>query len=235
MNKSHSGRGYDTGLRGKNIAYHFFIGTDGTVKQTRSLVERTAHTRNEEYNLKSIAIVVAGDFTKEKPNDRQLASLRSLVNKLDGIYNFERIIGHKNVPGSPTSCPGMLTDYLSLRGVEMDIYLLSRYYTPVPNQERYYRDTYEQDFAVNCHGDCLVTADGYRLKPDDAYKVAACPPEMPFGTRLAVEGLGTVTCHDHGSAINGKRLDIWTGVGIDGLRNILESKRGTGYHAVSVE
>lgn len=85
---------------------------------------------------------------------------------------------------------------------------------------------YMADFRVNCSGDCLITANGYKLQPKDAFKVAACPPEMPFGTKLKVGDIGIVTCVDRGGAIKEKRLDIWAGIGMDGLNNIRTTKGG---------
>lgn len=199
--------------------------------QNRSLDERTMHTRNPYINSQSIAIALAGNFETAQPSQVQLDALKDLVSKLDAQFHFERIIGHREA--SPDACPGK---YLMaamqkmgiLHGEEpaAQVHLVSRYYTPVPGQLKYYRKTYEEDFKINCSGDCLVTADGYRLKPEDAYKVAACPPEMPFGTKLNIQGIGTVTCHDHGSAIHGKRIDIWAGGGEEGLRNIATGLSG---------
>lgn len=189
------------------------------------LTERTDHTRNDGVNKESIAIALAGDFTKEDPTPEQLRALRSLVSRLDAQFDFLEIAGHKEY--SPTSCPGdrLISQITDLIRITVHEYQVSRYYTPVRGQERYYRDSYEADFKVNCQGDCLVTASGYRLKPEDAYKVAACPPEMPFGTKLDIEGM-TITCVDRGSAIKGDRIDIWAGEGITGLNNILTRKAG---------
>ena len=100
------------------------------------------------------------------------------------------------------------------------VWNITRYYTPVPGQLRYYRKTYEEDFEINCQGDCFVTTNGYRLKAEDSFKVAACPPEVKFGTRIEIEGIGEVTCQDRGGAIKEKRLDVWAGVGTDALYNM---------------
>lgn len=40
---------------------------------------------------------------------------------------------------------------------------------------------------------------------------AACPPELPFGTRLAIDGVGVRVCEDRGSAIQGRHLDLFIG------------------------
>lgn len=42
-------------------------------------------------------------------------------------------------------------------------------------------------------------------------RTVACPPEMPFGTRLLIERVGFRTCEDRGSAIKGARLDLFVG------------------------
>lgn len=51
-----------------------------------------------------------------------------------------------------------------------------------------------------------ITASGERVK---AGYSAACPPELPFGTRLRIEGLGERVCVDRGGAIKGARLDVY--------------------------
>ncbi len=220
---------------GSHIAYHFLIGKDGTVKQNRPLIARTGHTRNQEVNLASIAIVLAGDFDKEDPTPAQLSALREKVAELDSIYRFEQIIPHREA--SSTACPGERL-LAALKDVwrepkratvgEGEIWNISRYYTPVPGQTRYYRKTYEEDFAVNCQGDCFKTADGFDLHDAKPMTVAACPPEFKLGTRLHIEGIGEVTCHDRGGAIKGKRLDIWAGYGDAALDRIRDPSNRAG-------
>lgn len=107
-------------------------------------------------------------------------------------------------------------------GIYLGDYRITTYYTPLPNQTRTDRNYY-QDLAVNCQGDCLVTASGYRLSSKDAFKIMACPPEFEFGTNLKIklksgnwkDEVIYVTCEDRGGAIKGKRLDLWTGSGDD--------------------
>ncbi|AYA77360.1 hypothetical protein DOE78_18955 [Bacillus sp. Y1] len=38
---------------------------------------------------------------------------------------------------------------------------------------------------------------------------AACPPSLPFGTRLDIEGVGERVCFDRGSAITEGKIDIY--------------------------
>ena len=53
-----------------------------------------------------------------------------------------------------------------------------------------------------------ITADGTHAQtsPD---RIAAAPKEIPFGTRLNVEGVGDVIVHDRGGAIRGNRLELF--------------------------
>jgi 3D (Asp-Asp-Asp) domain-containing protein len=68
---------------------------------------------------------------------------------------------------------------------------------------------------INCSGSCDITASGYKLKPEDAGKIVACPPEFTLGTKFYIHGVGEVRCEDRGGAIKGKRLDLWQGYGPD--------------------
>lgn len=215
VESNHESRGYDASVYGSHVAYHFFIGTDGTIVQNRALSERTYHTRNTEVNDRSIAIVLAGDFNASHPSPAQLESVRNLVERLDAIYSFHEIIGHREA--SPTGCPGkyLTSDLHDLwRYADgWEVWRITRYYTPTIGQSYYFSGSYEEDFKINCSGDCRVTAAGYHLEPEDAFKVAACPPEIPFGARIEIEGIGIVTCQDRGGAIKDKRLDVWAGIG----------------------
>ena len=116
---------------------------------------------------------------------------------------------------------------------DLGVWRLSRYYTPVKNQKKYpYNKTYEKAFAMNCHGDCLSTASGYKLSEKDAFKVVACPKSIKLGSKLYVEGLGEVRCEDRGGAIKGKRLDLWAGIGDKGVSNIINNPQTAGKHKV---
>lgn len=53
-----------------------------------------------------------------------------------------------------------------------------------------------------------ITASGARAV--EGFTVA-CPPELPFGTRLVIDGVGVRVCEDRGSAIRGKHLDLFIG------------------------
>ncbi|MFA6384420.1 MAG: N-acetylmuramoyl-L-alanine amidase, partial [Candidatus Omnitrophota bacterium] len=53
---------------------------------------------------------LVGNFSREKLSVKQLDSLVYLVNLLRKYYNIPRsnILGHSQVPGAATECPGLL-------------------------------------------------------------------------------------------------------------------------------
>ena len=59
-------------------------------------------------NTKAIGICLVGDFSKEAPTSKQMDALVYLVNKLRKYYRIpmSRIMGHGQVTGARTECPG---------------------------------------------------------------------------------------------------------------------------------
>jgi 3D (Asp-Asp-Asp) domain-containing protein len=51
-----------------------------------------------------------------------------------------------------------------------------------------------------------ITASGEPVR--DNYTIA-CPPSLPFGQRLEIEGVGERVCTDRGGAIKEGRLDVY--------------------------
>lgn len=99
---------YHMNLGWGNIAYHYFIERDGRLRKGRN--ERTAgtHTRASGMNFKSLGVCVAGNFNEEEPTEAQLKSLTQILKSLAAKYNLpkERILGHREVEGAVTECPG---------------------------------------------------------------------------------------------------------------------------------
>ncbi|QHZ58619.1 hypothetical protein M655_024945 [Brevibacillus sp. NSP2.1] len=60
-----------------------------------------------------------------------------------------------------------------------------------------------------------ITASGARVREGIT---AACPPELPFGTRVHIEGVGERVCLDRGGAIKGRRLDVYIADRSEALR-----------------
>jgi N-acetyl-anhydromuramyl-L-alanine amidase AmpD len=117
VNESHKRRGYSLNEYGYNVAYHYFIGTDGELIHTRPDDDRSAHTGcglgedrckegMSEINEQSIGIVIAGDFEHEQINRRQLQTLKRIVTEKQQEYGIpkENVIPHREA--SPTKCAG---------------------------------------------------------------------------------------------------------------------------------
>ncbi len=110
-------------------------------------------------------------------------------------------------------------------------FVITAYYSPLPGQCCYVKGGLLADRVLN--GDGIRGADG-----TDVYSgMAAAPPTYAFGTRIELPGLGNVTVHDRGGAIqewdNAHRLDLWVGSGEEGLARALafgvREVRGTVY------
>jgi len=89
-----------------DIGYHYFIGPDGTVKVGRTEETPGAHCYQESMNYKSIGICLTGFFDVEDPTERQLESLKKLVQKLRVKYGISasNVVGHRHF--APKTCPG---------------------------------------------------------------------------------------------------------------------------------
>lgn len=98
-------------------------------------------------------------------------------------------------------------------------FILTAYYSPLPDQCCYIKGSEEADKVLNGNG--THGADGTAVYPG----MLAGPPTYAFGTRIVLPGLGTMTVHDRGGAIqeltNAHRLDVWAGYGEEGLARAL--------------
>lgn len=110
FHKSHRFRGWDS------LGYHFVIdnGTvgkqDGNIEAAPRWIKQQngAHCKDSGMNFKAIGICLVGNFDKEEVSRQQLDSLVYLVNILKDYYKIppQNIIGHSQVPGARTDCPG---------------------------------------------------------------------------------------------------------------------------------
>lgn len=60
--------------------------------------------------------------------------------------------------------------------------------------------------ADECGKSDGITASGLKVAEK---RTLACPRELPFGTKLKIEGLGEYRCEDRGGAIKGNKIDIY--------------------------
>ncbi len=98
-------------------------------------------------------------------------------------------------------------------------FVISAYYSPLPNQTRYLRGSYENDIKLNGRG--TNGADGTEV----FMGMIAAPKSYSFGTLIDIPELGIGAVHDRGGAIIEKgdyhRIDIWMGSGDQGLSRAL--------------
>ncbi|MDD2486826.1 MAG: hypothetical protein PHS92_00440 [Candidatus Gracilibacteria bacterium] len=106
---------------------------------------------------------------------------------------------------------------------ELRKFIVTAYYSPVPNQAFYLRGNYESDIILNGQG--IRGASGKGVYPG----MLAAPKNYSFGTKIFLSGVGVGTVDDRGGAIvgsgsrgyDGDRIDIWMGYGEDGLKKAL--------------
>jgi len=106
--------------------------------------------------------------------------------------------------------------------VEERTVIITAYYSPEPNQQKYFLGSYNADITFNGRG--IQGADGTRVYPG----MIAAPAELPFGTRIEIPSLDVVgTVHDRGGRIEmgndgTVRIDLWMGKGEEGLARALQ-------------
>lgn len=109
FHKYHLSKGWD------GLGYHFVIGNgsgsgngEAEVGYRWKQQQRGAHAGNLEYNEHGIGICLVGDFESGYPTQKQLASLRSMIRFLQSKCRISNaaVIGHREVPGKETRCPG---------------------------------------------------------------------------------------------------------------------------------
>lgn len=89
-------------------SYNWVITADGILHESRPQNITGGHCRADRMNYKSLGICLTGNFQTEHPTEKQLATLRGIIDQLKKIYNIptENILGHKEVKGAQTACPG---------------------------------------------------------------------------------------------------------------------------------
>lgn len=111
IDKSHHKRGFEEGL-----GYDFLI-DNGTMGKQDGQIEISprwlkqmdgAHTKASNMNKLGIGISLVGNFSEQYVSEAQMKSLVFLVNILRAHYNIQsdHIMGHRDVPGASTECPG---------------------------------------------------------------------------------------------------------------------------------
>jgi len=108
---AHKRRGFIHGL-----GYHFVIDNgssgkpDGYIEISPRWLKQQdgAHCKASGMNYKGIGICLVGNYSEGDVSEKQMASLVYLVNILRRFYHIpiRNIMGHGQVPGANTECPG---------------------------------------------------------------------------------------------------------------------------------
>ncbi|RKY32113.1 MAG: hypothetical protein DRP74_03265 [Candidatus Omnitrophota bacterium] len=111
INSAHNQRGW------KGIGYHFIIDNgsqgkkNGHIEASPRWIKQLdgAHCKANNMNSRGIGVCLVGNFSKEKVTRKQFDSLVYLVNVLRKYYKIPicNIIGHGQVRGARTECPGL--------------------------------------------------------------------------------------------------------------------------------
>ena len=111
-------------LRGfEDIGYHYVIGgnglftSDGRLYKGRPEHYEGAHALG--YNGASLGICMMGNFEVDMPTSRQLETLYDILLEKSDEYNIpaENIVGHRELEGFNTACPGKNLDVGMIRSV----------------------------------------------------------------------------------------------------------------------
>lgn len=130
-------------------------------------------------------------------------------------------------PGTPTS--GTLSPAPTPAYPYDKTFIISAYYSPLANQNKYVTGSFAGDVRLNGAG--VHGADGSPVYPG----MIAAPVGYNFGIKMKIPGIGVVAVHDRGGAIVHAgvrnqaydRLDVWMGYGDVGLQRALGWGRRT--------
>lgn len=215
----------------KYIPTHFIVWCTWDFIKVNDLDIAVWATQSSDANLNGIHIEIVGDFNINKPTEIQYNMTRQIVSRILEKHPWMEIKRHWDF--QPKNCPWVNFDIARLtkhNGTKLVIsnkkweilFSLSRYYSPLPFQKKYYNNkTYANDVCMNCGcwWDCSTTANWHKLISEDKYKSVACPSKYKLWTKIYLEWIGEVVCNDRWWAIIGNRLDMRCWYGDDALNN----------------
>jgi N-acetyl-anhydromuramyl-L-alanine amidase AmpD len=110
-------RDYHRRLGWRDVGYHYLIERDGLIVPGRPPSMRGAHCLAGGMNHKALGVALIGDLEARVPFPAQLAALDELVGRLLREYRIPlvNLLGHREVPGAATACPGRHLDLEALR------------------------------------------------------------------------------------------------------------------------
>lgn len=115
-------RDYHRRLGWRDIGYHFVIEKDGLLVPGRVQSERGAHCVADGMNGKALGVALIGNFEQRPPHPEQLVALQELLPRLMREHRIpvSRVLGHREVKGAATLCPGRHLDLVALRRTLME-------------------------------------------------------------------------------------------------------------------
>ncbi len=101
-------RRYHLSLGWREVGYNFIIQRNGLVVPGRPLGVPGAHCRAGGMNTRGIGIALIGNLNGRLPTASQWEALVELLGVLGRQHRIPaaRILGHREVPGVQTACPG---------------------------------------------------------------------------------------------------------------------------------
>lgn len=110
-------RRYHLSLGWRDIGYHYVIERDGRVVPGRNLDLAGAHCTASGMNQKGIGVAVIGNLENHSILPAQEKALQQLVRELMGRFGVPaaKVLGHREVPGAATACPGRCLSMPTLR------------------------------------------------------------------------------------------------------------------------
>lgn len=112
-------REYHRRLGWRDIGYHYVIERDGRVVPGRPPSMQGAHCLAGGMNHKALGLALIGNLEVRAPFPAQAAALEELAARLMAEYRIPvaQVLGHGEVPGAATACPGRHLDLGRLRNV----------------------------------------------------------------------------------------------------------------------
>lgn len=103
-------RDYHLRLGFRDVGYHYLIEQSGLVVDGRPVTWPGAHCTADGMNHKALGVALLGNLEKREPYPNQVESLQSLLVRLMAKWRIPviNILGHGDVKGAATVCPGRL-------------------------------------------------------------------------------------------------------------------------------
>ena len=96
------------------IGYHACVEPDGRIAEGRPTWAVGAHAKG--HNDESLGLCLVGNFGLRQPPEVMIEAAAAWLRWQKVLWPGAEIVGHKELPGAATSCPGQHIDMDDLRG-----------------------------------------------------------------------------------------------------------------------